>query len=446
VGSAEFQGKRIMSKSPRPVGRPTRFAKFQAFEADLPKQMTKRPAYCDGIGIFKGANSTTAWVKVRLPHGGMYKGRAMPIGGSVEIKIGKRSSWDWPDWLAERDRLQGLADRGEPLEPEQVETFSKYASDWLERRKPTLKSYGVMKGHIHGALNPTFGKKALNTITVSDVNRWIGQQTAKVAPATVQRQLATFNAIMNDGVRSGLIENNPSERADRLKGIEARQRFVTEDEWEKILEAADKIESAQEENKERTPQQIRGWLKHFVVWAYNSGMRRSEILNLTWDNVRKTNNDHIVIEVAKTKTGKPRYVTCTAEMEAIIPALRALERAKDDKRVFPVSMTTLKRSLTKLWKKTGLSDVRLHDLRRTHATILIGRNIDPRTVAGRLGHSGTAMLARHYAVDLGDMEAAKIFGATLERDDQASETGDSAEELDYEIGVSAPEEGKTGFD
>jgi integrase len=109
-------------------------------------------------------------------------------------------------------------------------------------------------------------------------------------------------------------------------------------------------------------------------------------------------------------------------------------------------MTTLKRSLTKLWKKTGLSDVRLHDLRRTHATILIGRNIDPRTVAGRLGHSGTAMLARHYAVDLGDMEAAKIFGATLERDDQASETGDSAEELDYEIGVSAPEEGKTGFD
>ena len=49
------------------------------------------------------------------------------------------------------------------------------------------------------------------------------------------------------------------------------------------------------------------------------------------------------------------------------------------------------------------------DLRRTHATVLLKRNIDPRAVAGRLGHSGTAMLAKHYAVDLGDLEAAGTF-------------------------------------
>jgi hypothetical protein len=42
--------------------------------------------------------------------------------------------------------------------------------------------------------------------------------------------------------------------------------------------------------------------------------------------------------------------------------------------------------------------------------MLIQDNIDPRTVAGRLGHSGTSMLARHYAVDRGDAAAAKAFG------------------------------------
>ncbi len=72
-------------------------------------------------------------------------------------------------------------------------------------------------------------------------------------------------------------------------------------------------------------------------------------------------------------------------------------------------MTTLKRSLTALWKATGLNDVRLHDLRRSHATILMSKGIDPRTIAGRLGHSGTAMLAKHYAVDRGDKEAAAAF-------------------------------------
>ena len=93
----------------------------------------------------------------------------------------------------------------------------------------------------------------------------------------------------------------------------------------------------------------------------------------------------------------------------IIEALRLLPRMDGDNRLFSLSMTTLKRSLAALWKATGLNDVRLHDLRRSHATILMSKGIDPRTIAGRLGHSGTAMLAKHYAVDRGDKEAAAAF-------------------------------------
>ncbi|WP_066521248.1 tyrosine-type recombinase/integrase [Sphingobium cloacae] len=375
--------------------------------------MTKRPVYCEGIGIFKGATNATVWVKIRLPRGGTYRGRSIPAGGSVEHKLGKRSSWAWPQLVAERDRLQGLADRGEPLEAAEVETFAKYALEWLERKKPTLRSYGVTKGNIISALNPFFGKKALNIITVGDVNRWIGRQSASLKPASVQRQLNVFNAIMNDAVRNGLIDRNPSDRADRIKGVEPRLRFITEKEWKQILATAEGIEKEQDENKEKIPHQIRGWLRHYVVWAYNSGMRRAEILNLTWNEVRAVGEGHTVVEVANTKTGKPRFVTCTKEMETILADLRELKRLPGDERLFPISLTTLKRSLARLWKKTGLQDVRLHDLRRTHATILIQRNVDPRTVAGRLGHSGTAMLARHYAVDLGDIDAARIFNAPL---------------------------------
>lgn len=394
----------------RPIGRPRRFAKFEEFEASLPKIMTKRPLYCDGIGHFKGASTHTVWVKIRMPRGGIYKGRSIPPGGSIELKLGHRSSWDWNQLIAERDRLQGLADRGESIEDIEVPTFADYAQGWLNRRKATLKGYGVAKGHVVTALDPAFGKKALNAISVADVNRWIGERSAELKPATVQRQLATFNAIMNDAAKSGVIERNPAARADRIKGIEPRQRFVTEEEWQRILAAVGKIEQEHEKDKDRTPQRVRGWLRNYVVWAYNSGMRRGEILSLTFGNVREIADGHTVIEVANTKTGKPRFVTCTKEMELIVARLRSLERVPDDNRLFPISMTTLKRSLTKLWKETGLGDVRLHDLRRTHATILIKRNIDPRTVAGRLGHSGTSMLAKHYAVNLGDVEAAKAFG------------------------------------
>jgi integrase len=399
-----------MTDARRPVGRPGRYAKYEKLEASLPAKMTKRPVYCDGIGLFRGSRSSTVWLKIRLPHGGVYNGRTVPAGGSIEHKAGNRASWTWQQLEAERDRLQGRADRGEPLEAVQAETFGSYATEWLERKKTTLKGFGVTKGHVATALIPVFGKKALDAITVGDVNRWIGKQRSSLAPATVQRQLSTFNAIMNDAVRNGLIERNPATRADKIRGVEPRQRFVTEQEWQTILATCERIEREQEEKREQTPQRIRGWLRHYVAWAYNSGMRRAEILALTWANVRTVDAEHTVVEVLNSKNGKSRYVSCTAEMRSILEALEKLDRAEGDTRLFPVSITTLKRALTALWKATGLKDVRLHDLRRSHATILIRRGIDVRTVAGRLGHTGTAMLAKHYAVDRGDKEAAAAFG------------------------------------
>lgn len=398
-----------MADKRRPVGRPSRYAKFEELERSLPVNMKKRPIYCDGIGLFRGRRSFTVWIKVRLPHGGVYKGRTMPIGGSIERKVGNRTSWTWQQLEAERDRLQGLADRDESLDVFQAVTFASYANEWLERRKSTLKGYGVTKGHVRSALIPAFGKKGLDAITVGDVNRWIGKQRNSLAPATVQRQLSTFNAIVNDAVRNGLVEGNPSSHADKIRGIEPRQRFVTEQEWHVILETCERIEQEQKEKHEQTPQRIIGWLKHYITWAYNSGMRRTEILSLTWDNVRKVDAEHTVIEVLNSKNGKSRYVSCTREMQSMIGSLKDLPRADGDKRLFPVSLTTLKRALTALWKATGLNDVRLHDLRRSHATILINRGVDVRTVAGRLGHTGTAMLAKHYAVDRGDKEAAAAF-------------------------------------
>jgi integrase len=401
-----------METPKRPIGRPRRFARFEEFEAALPGDMKKRPVYCDKIGIFKGADATSVWVKIRLPRGGMYRGRSIKAGGTVEHKLGNRASWDWPQLIEERDRLQGLADRGEPLEAVEVETFATYADDWLKRRKPTLKSYGVTKGNI-AALSTTFGKKTLDAITVSDVNRWIGKQSEKLKPSSVQRQLNIFNAVMNDAVSSGIIGSNPSAKADKIRGAEARLRYVTDEEWETILKTADEIEQKQEEDKKRTPRRIRGWLRYFATWAYHSGMRRSEILNLTWNDIKEIDDETTIVEIRHTKTGKPRSIACTEEMKSIIIELQKLERAEGDNRLFPVSLTTAKRALTHLWKKTGLENVRLHDLRSTHASKLIHNNVDVRTVAGRLGHSGTGMLSKHYAVDLGDIAAAKRFEATL---------------------------------
>lgn len=399
-----------MPAARRPVGRPGRYAEFEAFEAALPPTMTKRPEYFRGIGLFRGARDYTVWVKIRCPKGALVRSRHIAPGKATEIKLGKRASFSWGDMLAERDRLQALADKGLPLEAADVPTFSAHAKDWLDRKRSVHRSFASTNGTVQSALNPTFGEKPLNAITVGDINRWISKQSATRKPGTVLRHFAVLRAVLNDAVRNGMIERSPADGADRIRGVESRERFVTEAEWQKIVETVERIESEQEAKREQTPHRIRGWLRHYVVWAHHSGMRRSEILALTWDNVRQIDEEHVVVEVLNSKNGKSRYVSCTTEMRSIIDGLKTLDRADGDKRLFPVSMMTLKRGLAMLWKETGLSDIRLHDLRRSHATILVNKGIDVRTVAGRLGHTGTAMLAKHYAVDRGDKEAAEIFG------------------------------------
>lgn len=400
-----------MAQSPRPRGRPNRFAKYVELEASLPKVMAKRPIYCDRIGLFRGQRAFTVWVKVRLARGGEYKGRNYKPGESVEIKVGERASWEWEDLERERDRLQSLADKGEPLVPKIASSFGEYADAWLKRKKATVKGYGTLKGHVEKHLKPAFARKSLDAISVGDVNKWLGGQRETLKPATVHRQLATLNAILNDAVRSGELDSNPTARADRVRGIEERQRFITDEEWESIIATTEKIEIEKEERAELLPFEKRGWLKDFVTWAYHSGMRRSEIIGLTYASLRELEPGHTVVEVTGTKSGKPRFITCTPEMLAIVERSKEVERAQGDDRIFPLSLTTAKRALTKLWKATGLQDVRLHDLRRTHATKLILGGVDVRTVAGRLGHTGSAMLAKHYAVDRGDKEAAAMFYA-----------------------------------
>ena len=376
----------------------------------MPEVMTNRARYKHSIGLYRGARDYTAWVKIRCPHGAVTGGKHIAPGKATEIKLGHRVSFDWAEMIAERDRLQALADKGLPLEDAPVPTFAAYAEDWLKRKEATHRSIAITRGNVRSALIPTFGKMPLDAIKVDDINRWIGKQSAKLKPSSVLRHFAVFKAIMNDAVRSEVIERNPAANADKIRGVEPRQRYVTEDELKIIVATAEKIEAEWEAKKEQAPQQKRGWLRHFVVWAYNSGMRRAEILSLKWSNVRPAEGKPTRIEVIHTKTAKPRHVTCTVEMEAILTELAKLERAPDDDRLFPVSMMTLKRSMSHLIEETGLPDVKLHDLRRTHATILMEQNIDPKAIAGRLGHSSIRMIDRVYSVYRGDALAAKSFG------------------------------------
>jgi len=382
-------------------GRPRRFAEYEDLISGLPESAMKRPRYVNGIGVFRGSRGDTAWLKIRLPNGGIYKGKHQPHGTALEIKLGSLASWSWEELEAKHRELQRKADHGEPLEEAPAVLFSDWAQSWLDNARTRLRSYPIVKVHVERHLVPWFGTMPLGSITAQDINRWSSERLGQVKPATVKRELATLGSILGEALRAGHLTGNPSADASPIRGVVGRQRFLDGDELVRLLAAAGDVED---------------WLADFVLWSVHSGMRKSEVRSLAWSDVRDLGNGEHVVMVERSKTDRARTIHCTRTMIEILERQKE-RRLEGDARVFPVSAMTLRRRWEKARRQAGLEDVTVHDLRRTHSTHAAVAGVDLRTLAGRLGHTDLEMLQRHYAAFVGSAasEAATKIGNTFER-------------------------------
>jgi integrase len=369
----------------KPKGRKRKYAEYEELLESLPKVMSKRPKYVKGIGVFRGARGETAWIKISLPHGAVYNSKSYKAGSSLEIKLGNLSSWSWQQLELEHSTYQGKADRGEPLEEQVQYLFKEWAEDWLERSKSRVKDYKTIQVHLNKHLIPVFGKKALYHIAVADINKWQSKQLETLEPGTVKRQHNTLKACLNDAIRSGHLEKNPCANTNKIKGINRRQRFLDAEEILTLL---------------ATAEEEADWLADLILWYLHSGMRKNEALGLTWGSVRSLTNGTTIIELGQSKGSDGRHVVCTKTMGGIIERQRTRMKDGDD-RLFPYAAITIRRKWQKVREKAGLSDVVMHDLRRTHSTHAATAGVDLRTLAGRIGHSDLDMLQKHYAALVG---------------------------------------------
>jgi integrase len=317
----------------------------------------------------------------------------------LEIKLGKLSSWSWQQLEDQHRELQGKADRGEPLDDQKQILFKDWVEDWLARSRSRVKGHRDMEGQVRNHINPTFGNMTLSSISVADINRWQSKELETLAPGTVKRQLNTLKACFNDAVKSGLIDKNPCSGADKFRGINRRQRFLDTEEMLKLLAAAEKSAP---------------WLADLILWFLHSGMRKSEAMGVQWPDIKSLPNGSVIVELNKTKSGEGRQVICTKTMRDIIERQKLLKKDGDD-RLFPHAAITVRRRWVKVREEAGLSDVVMHDLRRTHATHAVTAGVDLRTLAGRMGHSDLDMMQKHYAALMGSAaeEAADKIEASL---------------------------------
>ena len=250
---------------------------------------------------------------------------------------------------------------------------------------------------------------------------------------TVRYVHTTISAALGAAVEAGLLPRNPAARAHPPTNKQARAPEMHP--WTAAQLAA-----------------FLGWSREHSelheLWHVlaMTGMRRGELLALRWRGVSldagtiaisrsvgniRNKGEAARVEEGPTKTGKPRVIDIDPGTVAVLRAWKrergglALALARDDALVFGDLEGRYRNPeyLSRTWGRTvrrAVADgldvpvVRLHDLRHTHATILLSDREPVSTVSARLGHASEVVTLTVYAhVMPGDQKRAAARFAEL---------------------------------
>ncbi len=207
-----------------------------------------------------------------------------------------------------------------------------------------------------------------------------------VAHATVDKDLAVLKAFFNWCMARNLAASNPVCRVKFFNEDNSRLRYLTEDEYSRLLQAAKKIETSP-------------FLAEKIILSVHTGLRRGSLFHLRWDQVDFLNR---VLRIQRTKSGRPHALPLNA---TVLTTLQALynQRIPDCPYAFPHAtgrkagepVQDVKNAFHTALETAEIKDFTWHDLRHTFASWLIMKGASLRSVAELLGHRGLRMVMRY---------------------------------------------------
>jgi len=293
----------------------------------------------------------------------------------------------------------------DPAEARAVARAAPMVADLLDayvgRHLPKLapRTQRDARDTIARELRPRFGKRKAAELTRAHVARWHAGMSDR--PVAANRALALLSGVYAQGEAWGLVAANPCHGVRRFPE-QARERFLTTAEWQRLLDALDA-------EAERFPLGVAA-----IRLLALTGARKSEILRARWEQI---DFEHRTLVLPRGKTGR-RTIRLSTEALDVLGGLR--EQVAGAPWVFP---SQLKRDapledLRKPWaavkKRAGLGSLRLHDLRHSAAERLIRSGASLRVVGEVLGHrkSDTTRRYAHVAADVA-AEAVERLGDDL---------------------------------
>lgn len=273
------------------------------------------------------------------------------------------------------------------------EFWKMYCADMETRlREHTMRT---KKYIVDLKILPYFGKKRVNDITAADIRQWQNELIKKgYSPTYLKTINNQLSAIFNYAVRYYDLKSNPCAKAGSMGKSKAEEMdFWTGEEFRKFIDSV--------MNKR---------LSYMAFMTlYWTGMRLGELLALTPKDVDLEKRTISITKsyqrlgrkdvITSPKTPKSKRVITIPEFLAadIKDYMDSLYDLREDDRLFPITKYYLEHEMQRGIKESGVKRIRLHDLRHSHASLLIELGFSPLEIANRLGHEKVETTLNTYA-------------------------------------------------
>jgi integrase len=278
-----------------------------------------------------------------------------------------------------------------------IDFLEEWLNDYVKKncRETTYQGYKLI---IQTHLIPHFKKinVALSELTPMMIQKYYYKKLDDgLSPNTIRKHHANIRKCLDYAKKMQIINFNPADNVELPKKTKYHAQFYTKEEVLKLL-------TLMQGSIIETP----------IILAVMLGLRRSEVLGLTWDDIDLLTGK---MYITKTRTKystevKDKTKTEESRRELILPAFlqQYLIELKNnhigktnyvcitpDGKEFKVEY--IGRKFKQILEQSDLKVIRLHDLRHTNASLLLGEGVDIKRIQGWLGHSNFNTTADIYS-------------------------------------------------
>ena len=293
-------------------------------------------------------------------------------------------------------------------------TLKHHLLDFLEKYKNNLSitTYNSYIRICNKYIIPILGNIKLEDLRPIHIQNYIDDLVDVLSPQTIKIHINILNLALKRAYRLKLIRENVVEYIEIPKVKKFKNKIYNQENMIKLLNLCKDTE-----------------LQLPIVLASGLGLRISEILGLTWDNIdfeeKLITIDKITIRSnGKVITKSPKTDTSIRTISApseIINMLREHKRKcielklrgfikKDnnfiffDKKGSPLAQDVLSKKFSRFLEKNNLEHIRFHDLRHSHVTLLINSKVPIKVISERVGHSNINTTLNIYSHVLKEMD------------------------------------------